>query len=92
MPPGLDELRAERDAQRGCEGFGAFADRNVVHLRRDWDEEDDEPVVSMVPFSKRDPLRARGKSISENWQDHSYGMGPPASRTEQSTPGGRHAA
>ncbi|MFJ6699950.1 hypothetical protein ACIQM4_28375 [Streptomyces sp. NPDC091272] len=43
MPAGLDELRAERDAQRGQEGFGALADRNIVYLRRRW-EEDDERV------------------------------------------------
>ncbi|MQY34660.1 hypothetical protein SRB17_26300 [Streptomyces sp. RB17] len=45
MPPGLDGLRAERDAQRGREGFGALADRDIVHLGRRWDEEADEPVV-----------------------------------------------
>ncbi|MYW46196.1 hypothetical protein GT045_14060 [Streptomyces sp. SID486] len=48
MPPGLAELRAERAAQRGRVGFGAMAGRNVVHLRRRWDEEDAEPVVYLM--------------------------------------------
>ncbi|MFC8583679.1 hypothetical protein ACFUGD_03760 [Streptomyces sp. NPDC057217] len=34
MPAGLDGLRAKRDAQRGQEGFGALADRNILYLRR----------------------------------------------------------
>ncbi|GAA2684505.1 hypothetical protein [Actinoplanes palleronii] len=42
MPEGLDDLRAERDAQRGRPDFGAFADREVVYLRRPWDEGDPE--------------------------------------------------
>lgn len=36
MPSGLDSLRAERNAQRGYVGFGAFAGRDVVYLRRPW--------------------------------------------------------
>jgi hypothetical protein len=48
MPAGLEGLRAERDGQRGREGFGALAGRGVVHLRRPWDEEDDEPVVHLM--------------------------------------------
>lgn len=48
MPPGLDGLRAECDAQRECEGFGALAERDVVFLRRRWDEESDEPVVYLM--------------------------------------------
>ncbi|MEU1673681.1 hypothetical protein ABZ752_16825 [Streptomyces roseifaciens] len=42
MPPGLDGMRAERDAQRGRPGFGALADKDVVYLRRRWDEGNDE--------------------------------------------------
>ncbi|WP_416972200.1 hypothetical protein [Streptomyces sp. 4F14] len=34
MPPGLNGLRAKRDAQRGRPGFGALADRSIVHLGR----------------------------------------------------------
>lgn len=34
MPPGLDGLRAKRDAQRGRPGSGTLADRSIVHLRR----------------------------------------------------------
>jgi hypothetical protein len=46
MPPGLDELRQQRDAQRGRPGFGALAGRDVVYLRRPWDAADDpEPGV-----------------------------------------------
>ncbi|MFC3739508.1 hypothetical protein [Paractinoplanes deccanensis] len=43
MPPGLDGLRDQRDAQRGLPGFGALAGRDVVHLRRPWDEVDGTP-------------------------------------------------
>jgi hypothetical protein len=39
MPEGLDDLRQERGAQRGKPGFGAFADREILHLRRRWDED-----------------------------------------------------
>ncbi|WP_436529485.1 hypothetical protein [Actinoplanes sp. HUAS TT8] len=39
MPDGLDELRDDRDAQRGRSGFGAFAERDVLYLRRRWDED-----------------------------------------------------
>ncbi|MER5459055.1 hypothetical protein ABT008_30255 [Micromonospora sp. NPDC002389] len=46
MPPGLDGLREQRNAQRGLRGFGALAGRDVVHLRRTWEEADDtEPAV-----------------------------------------------
>ena len=40
MPPGLDGLREQRDDQRGRPGFGALAGRQVVHLRRPWEEAD----------------------------------------------------
>ncbi|MFI7547883.1 hypothetical protein [Actinoplanes sp. NPDC049599] len=46
MPPGLDGLRQQRDAQRSRPGFGALAGREVVFLRRPWEEADDtEPTV-----------------------------------------------
>lgn len=37
MPPGLDGLRAKRDARRERPGFGALATKNIAHLRRHWD-------------------------------------------------------
>ncbi|MDF2711106.1 MAG: hypothetical protein K0R62_6758 [Nonomuraea muscovyensis] len=40
MPGGLDDLRAKRDAQRALPGFGVFADRSVLYLRRRWDGDD----------------------------------------------------
>ncbi|MFI5803240.1 hypothetical protein [Streptomyces sp. NPDC051561] len=49
MPPGLDALRAEREAQRGKPGFGALAGRDLVHLRRRWDEEDEAWDEGEVP-------------------------------------------
>lgn len=59
MPPGLDGLRATRRAQRGRPGFGALADRDVVYLRRRWDDEDDEdPAVCLMEVS-RDGRRLR---------------------------------
>ncbi|MEU8582517.1 hypothetical protein [Streptomyces abikoensis] len=49
MPPGLDGLRAKRDAQRGRPGFGALADKGVVYLRLPWDGEDDvDPAVYLM--------------------------------------------
>ena len=46
MPRGLDGLRDQRDAQRGRPGFGVLAGREVVYLRRPWDEGDDtDPCV-----------------------------------------------
>ncbi len=46
MPPGLAGLREQRNAQRGLPGFGALAGRDVVYLRRAWEEADDtEPAV-----------------------------------------------
>ncbi|MET9603334.1 hypothetical protein [Streptomyces sp. NPDC006459] len=41
-PEGLDGLRAKREAQRGLDGFGALADREMVWLRRRWDDGNDE--------------------------------------------------
>lgn len=65
MPAGLDDLRAERDAQRGREGFGALADRDIVHLRRRWDEEDDEPVVYLMEVES-DGRRVRQVELAED--------------------------
>ncbi|MEV5490425.1 hypothetical protein AB0L47_20860 [Streptomyces bobili] len=65
MPPGLEDLRAERDAQRGREGFGALADRDIVYLRRRWDEEDDEPVVYLMEVGS-DGRRIRQVELAED--------------------------
>ncbi|NMO56966.1 hypothetical protein HH310_38050 [Actinoplanes sp. TBRC 11911] len=59
MPAGLDGLREQRDAQRDQPGFGALAGRDVVYLRRPWDEADDtEPFVSFEELG-RDGRRTR---------------------------------
>ncbi|MGW2325286.1 hypothetical protein ACWC5C_05920 [Streptomyces sp. NPDC001700] len=65
MPAGLDDLRAERDAQRGREGFGALADRDIVHLRRRWDEDDEEPVVYLMEVEP-DGRRTRQVELAED--------------------------
>ncbi|MGW2715719.1 hypothetical protein ACWC4J_43245 [Streptomyces sp. NPDC001356] len=65
MPQGLDDLRAERDAQRECEGFGALAGRDVVFLRRRSDEEGDEPVVYLMEVGS-DGRRIRQVELAED--------------------------
>ncbi|MFJ3868488.1 hypothetical protein [Streptomyces nigra] len=65
MPPGLDGLRAERDAQRGREGFGALAGREVVFLRRRWDEEDGDPAVYLMEVGS-DGRRMRQVEVAED--------------------------
>ncbi|MDT3444494.1 hypothetical protein [Pseudofrankia sp. BMG5.37] len=40
LPPGLDDLRQQRDEQRGQPGFGALAGRALVHLRCASDDEE----------------------------------------------------
>jgi hypothetical protein len=65
MPPGLDSLRAKRDAQRGHESFGALAGRNIVYLRRPWDDEDDEPVVYLMEIGP-DGRRVRQVELAED--------------------------
>ncbi|KOX37913.1 MULTISPECIES: hypothetical protein [unclassified Streptomyces] len=64
MPAGLNGLRAERDAQRGQEGFGALADRSIVYLRRRW-EEDDGPVDYLMEVGS-DGRRLRQVELPEN--------------------------
>jgi hypothetical protein len=64
MPPGLDGLRAERDAQRGRAGFGALADRDIVYLKRPWDEEDEEPAVFLMEVGS-DGRRIRQVELAE---------------------------
>lgn len=63
MPPGLDGLRAERDAQRGRPGFGALADREVVYLRDD--EDGDEPAVYLMEIGS-DGRRIRQVELGED--------------------------
>ncbi|MBO4209674.1 hypothetical protein [Micromonospora echinofusca] len=46
MPAGLDELRVQRDRQRALPGFGALADREIVYLRQEWD--DDDPATYLL--------------------------------------------
>ncbi|MBM2620243.1 hypothetical protein JIG36_32480 [Actinoplanes sp. LDG1-06] len=62
MPPGLDDMRARRDEQRGRPGFGALADREIVHLRRAWDEDD--PAVYLMEVG-RDGRRLRQVELRE---------------------------
>jgi hypothetical protein len=62
MPPGLDEARQERDAQRGRPGFGAFADREIVYLKRPWDE--DEPEMFLMEIGA-DGRRLREVLLAE---------------------------
>ncbi|WP_328584926.1 hypothetical protein [Streptomyces sp. NBC_00370] len=65
MPPGLDGLRAKRDAQRGRPGFGALADRSIVHLRRRWDGDGDEPATYLMEVGS-DGRRLRQVELSDN--------------------------
>ncbi|MFC0844374.1 hypothetical protein ACFH04_11765 [Streptomyces noboritoensis] len=66
MPPGLEGLRAERDAQRGRPGFGALADRDVVWLRRRWDGEGDEDPAVFLMELEPDGRRTRQVEIAED--------------------------
>ncbi|MFF0742519.1 hypothetical protein ACFYVL_19185 [Streptomyces sp. NPDC004111] len=65
MPPGLDTLRAERAAQRDHPDFGALAGRDVVHLRRRWDEDDEEPVDYLMEIGP-DGRRSRQVEVAED--------------------------
>jgi hypothetical protein len=79
MPDGLDGLRATRDAQRGRPGFGAFADREIVYLRRRW--EDDDPEMYLMEIGA-DGRRSREVRLVQDgpWiKDHAEGwpINPP---------------
>jgi hypothetical protein len=68
MPPGLDSLRAKRNAQRTCDGFGALADRTVVYLRRQWagdDDGDTDPMIYLMEVGA-DGRRLRQVEIGED--------------------------
>ena len=63
MPAGLDEARAERDQQRTQPGFGAFADRQILYLRREWDGED--PATYLMEVGP-DGRRIRQVEVAED--------------------------
>ncbi|MFF1306212.1 hypothetical protein [Streptomyces sp. NPDC058307] len=65
MPPGLDGLRAKRDAQRGRPGFGALVDRRIVHLRRRWDGDGDEPATYFMEVGS-DGRRLRQVELADD--------------------------
>ncbi|MGW5256848.1 hypothetical protein [Streptomyces sp. NPDC004012] len=65
MPPVLDELRAKRDAQRGRPGFGALAGRSIVHLRRRWDGDGDEPATYFMEVGS-DGRRLRQVELADD--------------------------
>ncbi|KOU34441.1 hypothetical protein [Streptomyces sp. WM6378] len=65
MPPSLDQLRAARDAQRGRPGFGALAGRSIVHLRRRWDGEGDEPAIYLMEVGS-DGRRLRQVELADD--------------------------
>ncbi|SNY62940.1 hypothetical protein SAMN05421748_12497 [Paractinoplanes atraurantiacus] len=53
MPPGLDGLREQRTAQRGRPGYGALAGRELVYLRRPWDDEPHIYLEELGPDGRR---------------------------------------
>lgn len=63
MPPGLAGLRTQRDRQRGLPGFGALADRHVLYLRQDGEDEDS--AVYLVQVGP-DGRRIRQVEIAED--------------------------
>jgi hypothetical protein len=66
MPAGLDDLRATRDLQRTLDGFGVFADRTVVYLRRRWDGEDStDPALYLMEVGP-DGRRIRQVEVRED--------------------------
>lgn len=67
MPPGLDGLRAKRDAQRDRPGFGALADRSIVHLRRRWEADgDDDGLTTYLMEVDSDGRRLRQVELAED--------------------------
>ncbi|MEU9731394.1 hypothetical protein [Streptomyces sp. NPDC048002] len=64
VPDDLAGLRARRDAQRERPGFGALADRSVVHLRLRYDEDAD-PAVYLVEVGP-DGRRLRQVELGED--------------------------
>jgi hypothetical protein len=64
MPPGLDGLRAKRDGQRGLPGFAALADREVLHVRRRWDGDHEDPTVYLMEVGP-DGRRLRQVELTE---------------------------
>jgi hypothetical protein len=67
LPPGLSELRDRRDRQQGRPGFGALADRDVVHLRRRWEGEDaDDQSMTYLLEVGADGRRLRQVEIADD--------------------------
>ncbi|WP_411082045.1 hypothetical protein [Streptomyces sp. cmx-18-6] len=73
MPAGLDELWAKREAQRGREGFGAFADRELLWLRRRWDYEDDDDQTIYLMEVGSDGRRLRQVELTPDGSGLSSG-------------------
>ncbi|MEV6682333.1 hypothetical protein AB0N09_36560 [Streptomyces erythrochromogenes] len=69
MPEGLDDLKAKRDAQRGRVGFGAFADREILWLRRRWDYEDDDDQTVYLMEVGADGRRLRQVELTSGGPD-----------------------
>ncbi|MCX4864822.1 hypothetical protein OHU11_16905 [Streptomyces sp. NBC_00257] len=65
MPPGLDDLYAERAAQRGRAGFGVLVDRDIVHLSLRGENEDGAPVDQLVEVDP-DGRRFRQVEVAED--------------------------
>jgi hypothetical protein len=89
MPPGLDDLRAQRDSQRDQPGFGALADRHVVYLRQRWDADD--PAFYLTELGP-DGRRVRqveipdaGPAIKTDEQD--WPLNPPVDLYDPTLPG-----
>lgn len=74
MPPGLDGLRADRDAQRGQPGFGARAGQQILYLHQEPDDDDPLTYLSEIgPDGRRirqvevDPDGGAVKTDEEDW-------------------------
>ncbi|MFH8760233.1 hypothetical protein [Streptomyces atroolivaceus] len=65
MPPGLDGLRAKRDIQRGRPGFGALADKSIVHLRARWDVDGEDPAIYLMEVGS-DGRRLRQVELADD--------------------------
>ncbi|GAA3822458.1 hypothetical protein [Streptomyces chiangmaiensis] len=66
MPGGLEELRSQRDGQRGRPGFGALVDRGVVYVRRRWDDADDGDPTTYLMELGPDGRRLRQVELVED--------------------------
>lgn len=57
-------MKATRDRQREVPGFAALADRQVLHLRRRWDGDHDDPTVYLMEVGP-DGRRLRQVELTE---------------------------